>query len=359
MIRSLASVSRPTWLFAAAASASLSLVPSAQAQDTGVKVEDAPSTTPAPNTQTSAGIPPATNSEPSDGTNTRSQPVPGSAELEFRTGERDRLQVALRGGATYDFETDVDDSNGSFSVARTNFGLGLSYALSQRWLVNLDTDAELSFYDFSGFAGLTGPSDEPLDNVGELTIRPGLTYIHSPEWAFFGGGIIQFAGEFDVDLGDAATYGGFGGARWQPRPGMAFSFGLAAKSRFEDDALVFPLLGADWQIDETWSLGTTGLEGTLAAKLAERWSWLLTGGWRPREYRLDDDNDISNGVFQDDRVYVGTGVEFRPNPISSVRFLGGVTVWNEITFEDEHGLKVFEEQADPTGFIGIKGTLRF
>ncbi len=309
-----------------------------------------------PGTSTSAqSSPPAITSTPAR----QPEPAPGAAEIEFRTGERDRLQFSLRGGVSYDFAADVDDTDGDISALRTQFGLGISYALSQQWLLNLDTDAELSFYEFSGFVGVVGPSDQPVDDVGELTLRGSATYIHSEHWAFFGGGIVQFAGEFDVNAGDAATYGGFGGARWQARPGLAVSFGLIGKSRLEDDPLVFPLLAVDWQINDTWALGSTGLEATLSAKLSQRWSWLLVGGWRPREFRLDDDNDVSGGVFRDDRVFVGTGVEFRPNPISSIRLIGGATVWSRYTIEDDGGEEVFEETASPTGFIGIRGTLRF
>lgn len=290
---------------------------------------------------------------------TQRPPAPGSPELEFRAGERNPLQISVRGGVSYDFETDVDDTDGSVSALRAQAGLGLSYALSRQWLLNLDVDAEVSAYDFSGFAGVIGPSDEPVDEVGELTLRPGATYLHSSEWAFFGSAVVQFAGEFDADAGDSTTFGGLGGARWQVSDSFAVSFGLIAKTRLEDSALVVPLVSVDWRINETWGLASTGLEATLSAKIGEQWSWLLVGGWRPREYRLADDNDLPDGVFRDDRAYVGTGIEYRPNPISSIRLTGGVTVWNELRFEDSDGNKVFEEQADPTGYIALRGTIRF
>ncbi|MBX3387481.1 MAG: hypothetical protein KF768_13005 [Phycisphaeraceae bacterium] len=287
------------------------------------------------------------------------QPAPGASETEYRTGERNPLQISLRGGLRYEFETDVKNTDAEVSIFRANLGVGVSYAVSQQWLLNFDADAEISSYDFKNFAGNVGPSDDPLDEVGELTLRPGVTYIHSPEWAFFGGGIFQFAGEFDADFEDTATYGGFGGARWKVNKDLAVSFGLAVKSRLEDDTIVLPLLSVDWWIDDTWSLATSGLEGTLAAKLDEQWSALFVGGYRMREYRLADDNDVPDGVFRDDRVHLGVGIEFRPNPISSIQLIGGATVWSQLRFDNSTGNKVFEEETDPTAFIGLRGTLRF
>lgn len=291
------------------------------------------------------------------------------AELEKTPGEPIRsgedlslfrpIAVEFKLSSEHAFSTGVDDSAAELAVTRLGGQLGLSGPLLTRWRWNLEAAVESSWYDFSDASDLIPASDDPVDEVLQITLTPSLLYQHSDSWSFLGGAIIQFAGEFDADVSDSATFGAFLGSRYQLSPSFALQFGVIIKTRIEDNLGVLPLLGFDWRINDKTRLGTEGAGLKLAHELSPQLTVFLKGAWAVREYRLDDDAHLPDGVFRDQRATLALGCTWKAANHLSLEFLAGVVAWNEIRFDDSQGVEVAEENTDPAGFLGVTGVLRF
>lgn len=293
------------------------------------------------------------------------------AELERTPGSPVRSGQGLEGQPSlifeakawteYVFNAEIDDSSGDLSITRAGGQFGVSGSISDSWRWNVKAQVEASWYNFDDFALVPGTND-PFNDVYEVTLTPSLLYQASPTWAFLGGGIIQFAGESGADVGESATFGGFFGSRWQVSPTFALQLGFAVKTRIEDNVGFLPALGFEWQVSDKVRLASEGAGLKLSATVSEQWTAFLNAGWAAREYRLEDDNSsplLSEGVFRDQRFTIGAGVEWKPTPKASITLTGGVVAWSEIQFDDENGVEIAEEELDPTGYIGLTGKIVF
>lgn len=272
------------------------------------------------------------------------------------------VSIELRARGSFTFSADIDDTDGDVQIGRAGFGVTLGFQPWERARLSLGVDQEVSWYLFDNATPIipTSPADgDPFELALSTTFSPRLSVQHDERWAWFVGGIIQVAGEPDADIGDSATFGGFAGARYAFSESFGLSFGFAAKTRLEDDAIVIPLIGLDWKINDRVTVATEGTFGTVTVKLADQWSAILSGGWELRDYRLDDDAVLPDGVVSDSRVPIGLAFEWKPSPNTTVSVGGGVVVWQEFEFRDEDGDDVSETNTDPAPFIGVSATFRF
>jgi hypothetical protein len=270
-----------------------------------------------------------------------------------------RFTIELRPRVEHTFDGDLRDSEGSVSVTRAGGGLGLSFAASKQLIILVNADAEYSCYDWSDVGDLLPSGEDPIKNAYTARFTPGIVYALNETWSLTGGGIIELSGETGADLSDSITYGGFFGARYKVSDSLGLTFGVIAKTRLEDDAIAVPLLGVRWQINDKLSLENEGLGLKLITKINEQWRASIFGRFELRDYRLDDDNSIPEGVLRDTRVPVGLGIEWRPNPRVSVSLTGGATVYQKFTFDDANGDQIESDRTRPTPFIGLSASFAF
>jgi hypothetical protein len=293
------------------------------------------------------------------------RPVGGpvqQAATEASPKEGGGVSVEIRARGSFTFSADIDDTDGDVQIGRAGFGINLGFQPWERARLSLGLDEEVSWYLFDNATGIipSSPADgDPFELALTTTFSPRLSVQHDQHWAWFVGGIIQVSGEPDADIGDSATYGGFAGARYAFSENFGLSFGFAAKSRLEDDAIVIPLIGLDWKINERVTVATEGTFGFITVKLADEWNAVVSGGWELRDYRLDDDAILPDGVVSDSRVPIGLAFEWKPSPNTTLSIGGGVVVWQEFEFRDNDGDDVSETNTDPAPFIGVSATFRF
>lgn len=281
----------------------------------------------------------------------------------------ERLSFNVRGGSILTFETDLDDSPGSVAVWRAGGGVGASFWLTEQVRLGASFDTEVSWYDFDDAVGLVPGTDDPLDRAQETSFDAGVLYFHSKEWAWFAGGGVTIGAEEGADIGDAITGGGTIGARWQMDPRFALNFGLAARTRLEEDPLVLPLIGFDWTVNESVRVSSSGpgvfaatdsLGARVFAQVSEDVTVMLGGRWKLREFRLDESDTIaSEGVFRDARFALDVGLLWQPVENISLGLIGGVIPWQEYTIDDEDGNEISEVNSDPAGFIAFGGRITF
>jgi len=309
--------------------------------------------------------PPGVAAEPEgDGTTippvvSATQPTPAPAPAAEPVFDPNRFYFTASGVGEATFRTNLDDNPGDVAIYRIGAGLGVAGPLRERLRLGVNLDSEFSWYDFRDAAGLVPGADDPISDAYRLTLRSQLVVIESENRSWFIGGIVQSSGEPGADFDDTITGGGFAGVRYRLRDDLALSFGLGATSRLEDSVLIVPLFGVEWKLSDTVTLSTEALGAALNARLNDDWWFTLRGGWEFREYRLDSDGPLPDGVFTDTRVPIGVGFSYRPSQAVSIDLLGGAVVWQEFRVQDSDGHELTEINGDPTGFVRLSARITF
>jgi hypothetical protein len=272
------------------------------------------------------------------------------------------VSFELRTRGSFTFSADIDDTDGEVEIARAGFGASVGFHPWERAQISLGVDEEVSWYLFDNATRIipTAPgAGDPFELVLSTTFSPRLSVQQDEHWGWFVGGIIQFSGEADVHVDDAATFGGYAGARYSFSENFGLSFGFAAKSRLEDDAIVIPLVGLDWNVNDRVTISTDGTVGSIHVKLDDQWAAVLSGGWELRDYRLDSDSPLPDGVVSDSRVPIGLSFEWKPSANVTLSIGGGAVVWQEFQFRDNDGNDISETNTDPAPFVSLSAHFNF
>lgn len=293
--------------------------------------------------------------------------APGEPPIESRyfsdqpsRGYKGGTFVEVRPKAAYAFSSDLD-FGGDFSVFRTGVNLKTEYWLERFLTLTFDANYEYSSYDFDGLPAAV-PGD-PLDEANRISLRPGIRMALSREWLAFAGFAGTFSGETGVDLEDGVTATGFLGGRYKWKPDVAFTLGIGVGNELEDDVVAFPILGVKWDINDRWVLDIGGARGGFQAaatyEINDQWEATAALRFEARDYRLDEDSPIPDGVLRDDRLAFVASATYKPTPWAEIIASAGVVLVNDITVEGSNGGEVFEESADPTPILGLRGRIRF
>ncbi len=286
-------------------------------------------------------------------------PSDAPSKLRRAAGAPGTFNFSARPRGEYIFSADLKDLGGQVSVARAGLDLDMSYQLNDSLGLSLGIEPEVSWYNFSGSSQLIAGQDEPFNDLYRVDITPAFRYGLDEQWTIIGGGLVEFAGEAEADVGESATFGGFIGARYSFSDRFATTFGLLGKSRLEDDAIVLPLIGIEWGITDKLLLSSRGTGLRLDNRINDAWSVWLSGAYESREYRLEDGGLLPEGVVRDRRVPIKVGVDWRPCPSVVLGFEGGVMAWQEFKIDDRNGEDVSEDNTKAAPFIGLNMTIVF
>lgn len=263
----------------------------------------------------------------------------------------------------YNFPTDIG-RDGEFNLWRAGAGFDIATPINEKVGFRLSLLGEHSRYEYEDISELIGGSNSDFDvDANILRVAPAFMYRHDDRWMFFGGPIAEFGFESGADIGDADTYGAFASARYRVNDKFAVSFGATAKTTIEDDVSVYPVGGIEYKFADDLVVGTSGAQLGFNVRIGKRFSEQLAvsvfGGYQNRDYRLDDDSLIPEGVLRDTRVPVGIELVWRPSENVVFRFGGGAVVWQETTFDDEDGDEIGSDESDLTGFLAFSASITF
>jgi hypothetical protein len=262
-----------------------------------------------------------------------------------------QTSFSVEGIGAYHGAADVEGSAGDVSVFRAGAILGFRHAASDRLTVFGDFAQEWSDYDFENAAGLfAGASDaeSPFDSLHESVLSLGFSYAIDDSWSVFGRGIVGAGYESGADFGDSIYAGGFAGFGYRFSDQLSLSFGAGALSRLEDDALVIPIVGVQWQINDDWRLETEGLGARLGWTVCDQFELHGFARYSSRDYRIDEANAyLPGGAFIDNRVLVGAGADWRPAEGITLTLEAGASVWQEFRFFNSAGDEISDRETDP------------
>ncbi len=258
--------------------------------------------------------------------------------------------------------TDID-GGGEFEVSRIPFLLETENDLSDDLTLKLTLGYELNLYDFSGGSNL---GVDPWDDVHVLNLAAGLQWAVRDDWFIFGGPILQFARETDASWDDAVMGGAVFGATHVFSKKLILGAGVGVISQIEDDALIFPVLVIDWQINDRLRLVSQGRVGSLGALGMELVydlgsAWEVAGGFQyeRRRFRLDSSRaDAPEGVGEETTLPLWVRLSYEINENIGLDLYVGVAS-GELDLENSGGNGVASADYDPGSFIGFSARASF
>ena len=285
---------------------------------------------------------------------------PGQAGMWPKIG----WSVFTSGGYVHQFNTDIDNDGGSFSVNRLFVQGGPTYTTGKGTSISLAVGYGFDGYDFSGDKGFGG--SKPWEDIHSLRFSIPLRWEISENWRGFISPTLRYTGENGADFNDAMNGGGFAGFSYRFSDRLSVGPGVGVLTQLEDSTRVIPVLVINWKITDTLSLNTgRGVGATLGPGLTldwqppGSWSFSLGGRYESLRFRLDEDGEVSNGIGDDRAFPIFAAVAYSYTPLVRLSVLGGVETGGELRLEDENGRLITKENHDPAGFVGIAFSARF
>jgi hypothetical protein len=270
----------------------------------------------------------------------------------------------IRGGYVYQFDTDIDNSNGSFTADRFFIQPGIRYSPDYTKSFSLAFGYGYDGYDFAGENGFG--AFNPWDDINSFRISTPIRFTKGQNWSFFILPTVRFTGESGADLNDSLTGGGFAGFAYKFNERLTIGPGIGIFTQIEDDASIFPVLIINWKITDTISLETgRGLGATLGPgislnwRMSEQWHFSLGGRYEKLRFRLDDKAETPNGIGQDTSFPIFGGVTYNINSSGRISLIGGVETAGELQLEDQNGNVLEQQDYESAPFLGFSFYFRF
>ncbi len=268
----------------------------------------------------------------------------------------------VRGGAVYQFDTDLDDG-GSYNAKRFSVQAGQSYSWDPRTSVSLALGYNYDGYSFSqgaGIAAITPWEDIHSVSLG-LPMRKGI----GEDWSAFLIPSIRSTGESGSTFDETITGGVLTGFSYRFGDRLTIGPGIGVVSQLEDSATVFPVIIINWKITDKLSLETgRGLAATLGPGLTlnyqanREWNFAIGGRYEKLRFRLDKDGAVPGGIGEDKSFPVFASCTYSVSPKTAVSLIGGVEFGGELVLEDSDGNRIRKESSDPGGFLGFTFGIR-
>jgi hypothetical protein len=257
--------------------------------------------------------------------------------------------------------TDFQGAPGGVRTLRGGWDAHVGWRTGEDAGLALNLHSEASFYSFTNATGLVpgSGSDAPLNDVYETSLGSTLCLRESERTAWFNSAAITLAGEDSSGFGRSLSVCVLTGLRYRVRADISIEGGLAALTLLEDDPWVVPFVGFDWEMGAGWRLAASGPRVGLSKEVGHDWTLGATAEYQMRQYRLNAENPLPDGVLRDQQIDLGLELAWRPRPDTRLSISGGMVGWRELQFLDRDGLKVSETEADPAPFAGLRLHLGF
>jgi len=268
-----------------------------------------------------------------------------------------------RGGAVYQFDTDLDDG-GNFNATRFTFQVGSGYSWDPRTNVSLTLGYSYDGYDFSGNDGFGALN--PWDNVQSLSLGVPMRFGIDDNWSAFFIPSVRTTGESGANLDDSITGGVLGGFAYRFSDRLTIGPGIGIISQIEDSATIIPILIIDWKITEQWSLDTgRGLGATVGPGLTlnyqpnRMWRFGIGGRYEKLRFRLNDKKGSKGGIGEDQSFPLFVSGTYTVNQKTTISLVSGLELGGELKLADKDGKTIKKESYDTGIFLGLTFNARF
>lgn len=282
--------------------------------------------------------------------------------LEAQAPPVDPVSFSFDGGAALQSNSDLKDSEGSFSVNRWFVSMGVTYSWDYRNSLGLVVGGGASKYDFDDLVTIGG--GEPWNEIEDTRISMVGRFGFGEKGSVILIPTVRYNGEDNSKTTDGRTWGLFAAAAWRLSPDLTIGPGFGVFSKLESGTRFFPVLVIDWNISERWNLSTgRGLASSQGPGLAltfqasETWSMGLAGRYENLEFRLDEEGVAPGGIGRDKAIPVVASVAWEPNKHVKLSLFGGIEFAGKLKLKNSLDETISETKYDPAAIYG--GTFEF
>jgi hypothetical protein len=250
----------------------------------------------------------------------------------------------------YEF-SDSSPAGPGGDVFDSRVSLPLFVPLSETWRIIGVLRGGFTDYETDPFGG------EGLQtwNVGALMTLDGQL---TREWSATLGLLGGASWEDGASFSDSLTGGGLVMASYRFSPTLKVGLGGLYLTRLNEDALVVPALGLDWQVTEQMDIKLSGLDLRAEYDVNEVWSLYLRGEFDPSGARLVPRANTEADSFDDQGFRAAGGLKWTPCPSFSLSMEGGVA-FHEYTLRNDREEILAKDRVDPAPFVGVSARLSF
>jgi len=266
--------------------------------------------------------------------------------------------LSVRGD--FAFNTELGDDPGDVTVSRAgiNFSMGIPQGMRGQWGVGLDF--ERSNYDFSGATSLSSSNPDLNFDANITTLSVSYGKQENMQWGWLLGGTIGVAADDGAHLNESIVGSVFGGVSYAFSQDVRIAVGAIVATQIEDNLTVLPLVNIDWQINKRASVSNDRKPGLVFNyALDDSWTLRVGGQYEFRDFRLDRDGPIPNGVARDRRAPFFVGARYAPTKQIDIDVSAGVYFFQTFRVDDANGVKLEDTDADATPFLRIGFTYKF
>lgn len=271
----------------------------------------------------------------------------------------------VRGGAIYQFDTDLDEGGG-YSSARYNIEVGQNYAWSRKDTATLAISYSLDSYDFSDGDPSGIAFGNPWENIHTFSISTPLRTSVGDNWTAFLIPSISSTGESGAEFSETITGGVLTGVSYRFGDRLTIGPGIGVFTQLEESASIFPVLIVNWKVTDKLSLETgRGLAATLGPGLTLNYKATpklklgIGGRYEKLRFRLDKNGDVAGGIGEDSSIPLFANCTYSINRKSSISLVAGLETGGELLVENSKGNTIIEEDSDSGVFTGITFNARF
>lgn len=263
----------------------------------------------------------------------------------------------VRGGAVYQFDTDLD-KGGSYSATRFTIQAGSGYSWTPQTKISFSFGYSYNGYDISHSNGYTTLPE--WTDIHTISFGAPMRFRLNDHWTGFFLPSIRSTGESGASFDETITGGIIGGFSYRFSKSLTIGPGVGVISQLEESATIIPILIIDWKITDKWSLDTgRGLGATLGPGLTlsyqpnPKWRFGIGGRYEKLRFRLDKNGSNASGVGEDSSFPVFASGTYTINPKVKISLLVGLELGGELNLENEDGKSLSEESYDNAIFSGV------
>ncbi len=281
-----------------------------------------------------------------------------SLEVASESDATPRVSVSPHPMVSLLFEADLDGHNADVSVWRVETSTTITFDASSDWHLSLELGSGFHFYNFGGDIGLG--AGEVLDEARSHNVGLTAIYIVDVTWSVISGATLQADYEDGADVGDALTYGVFGAAGYRVSDRLSIQFGAAVRSQLEDNALVLPFIGVQYQLSDLSNLHTKGLGIEYTTQINDELTASIFAQYEFEAFRLADDNPVlPAGVLEDNMIIVGASATWTPTSQFTLTGTIGAAVWHELEFRNDSGDDLGDIETDTSPMLALRASYQF
>jgi hypothetical protein len=264
----------------------------------------------------------------------------------------------IRGGYAFQFNSDIDNNNGNFTIDRFFVQPGIMYSQDHTLSYSLTFGYGYDGYDFKGNNGFGAL--QPWGDIHSFRLSTPIRFTKGQNWSFFIMPTLRITGESGANINDSLTGGGFAGFAYKLNERLTIGPGIGIISQIEDDASIFPVLIINWKVTESLSLETgRGLGATMGPgisfiwRMTDQWHFTLGGRYEKLRFRLDDEAETPSGIGQDKSIPIFGGITYNFNKSSKLSLIAGFEMAGELQLEDQEGNLLEKQDYDNAPFLGL------